>query len=103
MLGPYWRKQQLVRSARHALGAISATTVGSGSGGAPKYDIRPFSADATYDYEPDYSKKHDIVRKHGVDVLHDPLYNKVGGSSACRTMVRVLHGRCTQCKIRVEL
>lgn len=38
---------------------------------------RSFAAGPSFEYEPDYSKKHDIVRKSGVDVLHDPLYNKV--------------------------
>ena len=39
--------------------------------------LRSFAAGPSFDYEPDYSKKHDIVRKSGVDVLHDALYNKV--------------------------
>lgn len=64
---------------------------------------RTFSDQPTFDYEPDYGKKHDIVRKHGVDVLHDPLYNKVNclqpGSTmcSCATCVAFVHGK--QCMI----
>lgn len=41
--------------------------------------VRFFADQPTFPYEPEYGAKHDIVRKHGVDVLHDPLYNKGTG------------------------
>jgi len=72
------RKQHLARTAQAALRALRVTAV------VADIDIlncahqaRPFATGPSFEYEPDYSKKHDIVRKSGVDVLHDPLYNKV--------------------------
>lgn len=47
---------------------------------------RCFAVGPSFDYEPDYGKVHDIVRKHGVDVLHDPLYNKVREMQASRAV-----------------
>lgn len=83
MLGRHLHSDRFSRGARDALRALRFTAVL----GTPDYlscaqQARPF-ADATYDYEPDYSKKHDIVRKSGVDVLHDALYNKVWEMRAC--------------------
>lgn len=57
--------------------ARSANAVATGDGLHNASYQRSFAAGPSFEYEPDYSKKHDIVRKSGVDVLHDPLYNKV--------------------------
>lgn len=76
--------KQIARSAADALRALrftSALTHSDGDGLHNSKTRRSFATGPTFEYEPDYSKKHDIVRKSGVDVLHDPLYNKV-----CRRM-----------------
>lgn len=90
----------LTRRSRQALQAGSAFLAQAGRTanaaavhpGCACGSARTFSDEPTFDYEPDYGKKHDIVRKHGVDVLHDPLYNKVNCSQPGSFMCS-----CTTC------
>ena len=78
MLSLHLNKCHVARTAQDVLRALRATAVvGSQDFLHSAHQGRPFAAGPSFEYEPDYSKKHDIVRKKGVDVLHDPLYNKV--------------------------
>ena len=78
MLSLYLQKHHLARTAQDILQALRATAVGGAQDVLHSANQgRHFAAGPSFEYEPDYSKKHDIVRKKGVDVLHDPLYNKV--------------------------
>ena len=84
MFAVHTHAKQIGRGAADALRAVRFTTALAHSDGDGLHSCgtrRCFAAGPSFEYEPDYSKKHDIVRKHGVDVLHDPLYNKV-----CRRM-----------------
>ena len=88
MLNLALRKQHLARIAQDTLKALRATAVVA----LPEYQLcaqqrRSFAAGPSFEYEPDYSKKHDIVRKSGVDVLHDPLYNKASRYFAMQLML----------------
>lgn len=80
MFAVHTHAKQIARSAADALRALRFTSALARSGGDGLHNSntrRCFAAGPSFEYEPDYSKKHDIVRKSGVDVLHDPLYNKV--------------------------
>lgn len=78
MFAMHTRAKQIARGAADALRALRFPSVVAQSDGFNNFHVqRCFAAGPSFEYEPDYSKKHDIVRKSGVDVLHDPLYNKV--------------------------
>lgn len=88
MLNFALRKQHLARTAQDALKALRASAVVA----LPECQCcaqqrRSFAAGPSFEYEPDYSKKHDIVRKSGVDVLHDPLYNKASCDFAMQLLL----------------
>lgn len=71
-----------------------AETVTTVTVGQPLYAStaqRNFADQPSFPYEPDYGKKHDIVRKHGVDVLHDALYNKVQSRVHARAVASSPH------------
>lgn len=80
MFAMHTRAKQIARGAADALRALRFPSVVAQSDGFNNFHVqRCFAAGPSFEYEPDYSKKHDIVRKSGVDVLHDPLYNKGTG------------------------
>lgn len=70
--------KKIARGAADAFKALRSSNAAAQADGWHNATFqRYFAVGPSFNYEPDYSKRHDIVRKHGVDVLHDPLYNKV--------------------------
>lgn len=85
MFAIHMHAKRVARGTADAVRALrSRNVVAQSDGSHNSTSQRCFADGPSFDYEPDYGKRHDIVRKHGVDVLHDPLYNKVCGLYATR-------------------